>query len=169
MFPYILFVILFICKIYLSLVFRHIWESYFKDFILWSYLSLHFEAADVPVQMIFPLLLHFSQASNHLIFCHPFLLLPSIFPSIKVFSNEFAYCIRCPKYWNFCFSITPSNEYWGLISFRIDWFDLLAVQGTLKSLLQHHNSKASILQYSALFMVQLLHPYMTTGKNIEWH
>ena len=102
--------------------------------------------------------------SNHLIFCHPLLLLPSIFPSIKVFSNEPALCIRLPKYWSFTFNISPFNEHSGLISFRIDWLDLLAVQGTLKSLLQHHNSKASILQRSAFFIVQLSHPYMTTGK-----
>ena len=100
---------------------------------------------------------------NHLIFCRPFLLPPSIFPSIRVFSNESALHIRWPKYWNFSFSISPSNEYSGLISFRIDWFDLLAVQGTFKSL-QHHNSKASVLRCSAFFIVQLSHPYMTTGK-----
>ena len=104
--------------------------------------------------------------SNHLILCHPLLLLPPIFPSIRIFSNELALCIRWPKYWSFSFSISPSNEYSGLISFRIDWFDLLAVQGTLKSLLQHHNSKASILQHSALFMVELSHMYMITGKTI---
>ena len=102
--------------------------------------------------------------SNHLILCHPLLLLPSILPSIRVFSNESALLIRWPKYWSFSFNISPSNEYPGLISFRIDWFDLLAVQGTLKSLLQHHNSKASIPHCSALFMVQHSHPYMTTGK-----
>ena len=102
--------------------------------------------------------------SNHLILCHPLLLLPSVFLSIRVFSNESALCIRWPKYWSF--SISPSNEYSELISFRIDWFDLLAVQGTPKSLLQHHNSKASILQHSATFMVQLSHLYMTTGKTI---
>ena len=99
---------------------------------------------------------------NHLIFCHPLLLLPSIFPSMVVFSKESALCIRWPKYWSFSFSISPSNEYSGLISFRIDWFDLLVVQGTLKSLLQHHSSKASILWRSAFFMVQVSHPYMTT-------
>ena len=99
---------------------------------------------------------------NHLIFCHPSLLLPSIFPSISVFSSELAVCIRYPKYWSF--SISPSNEYPGLIFFQINWFDLLAVQGTLKSLLQHHNSKASILHHSAFFMVQLSHPYVATGK-----
>ena len=104
--------------------------------------------------------------SNHLILCCPLLLLPSIFPSIRVFSNETVLCIRWPKYWSFSFSISPSNEYAGLISFRMDWLDILAVQGTLKSLLQHHSSKASILQCSAFFMVQLSHPYMTTGKII---
>ena len=102
--------------------------------------------------------------SNHLIFCRPLLLLPSIFPSIRVFSNELALRISWPKYWSFSFSISPSNEYSGLISFRIDWFDLLAVQGTLKSLLQCYSSKASIFCHSALFMVQLSHPYMTTEK-----
>ena len=104
--------------------------------------------------------------SNHLILYHPLLLLPSVFPSIKVFSNESVLCIRWPKYWSFSFSISPSKEYTGLISLRIDWFDLLAVQGTLKSLLQHHSSKASILRHSAYFMGQLSHPYMTTGKTI---
>ena len=104
--------------------------------------------------------------SNHLILCHPLLLLPSVFPSIRVFSNESALRIRWPKYWSFSFSISPSNENSGLISFRMDWLDLLAVQGILKSLLQHHSSKASILQCSAFFIVQLLHPYMTTGKTI---
>ena len=104
--------------------------------------------------------------SNHLILCHPLLLLPSIFPSIRVFSNESVLPIRCPEYWHFCFSISPSNEYSGLISFRMAWLDLLEVQGSLKSLLQHHSSKASILQHSVFFMVQLSHPYMTTGKTI---
>ena len=104
--------------------------------------------------------------SNHLILCCPLLLLPSIFPSIRVFSNESALHIRWPKYWSFSFSISSSSEYSGMISFRIDWFDLLAVQGTLKSLLQHHSSKPSILQRSTFFMVQLSHPYMTTGKTI---
>ena len=102
--------------------------------------------------------------SNHLILCHPLLLLPSIFPSIRVFSNESVLRIRWPKYWSFSFSISPSSEHPGLISFRTDWLDLLAVQGTLKSLLQHHSSKASILQRSAFSIVQLSHPYMTTGK-----
>ena len=116
--------------------------------------------------------------SNHLILCRPLLILPSIFPSIRVFSSEsvlrirwpkywsFSFSIRRPKYWSFSFSIRPSNEYSGLISFRIDWFDLVAVQGTLKSLLQHHSSKTSVLWHSAFFMVQLSHPYMTTGKTI---
>ena len=104
--------------------------------------------------------------SNHLLLCHPLLLLPSIFPSIRVFSNESALPIRWPKYWSFSFNISPSNEHPGLISFRMDWLDLLAVQGTLKSLLQHHSSKASILQHSAFFTIQLLHPYMTTRKTI---
>ena len=104
--------------------------------------------------------------SNHLILCHSLLLLPSIFPSIRVFSNESALCISWPKYWNFSFSISPSNEHPGLISFRMDWLDLLAAQGTFKSLLQHHSSKASILQGSAFFTIQLSHSYMMTGKTI---
>ena len=104
--------------------------------------------------------------SNHLILCRSLLLLSSILPSIRVFTNESVLHIRWPKHWNFSFSIHPSNEYSGLISFRMDWLDLLAVQGTLKSLLQHHSSKASILRYSAFFVVQLSHPYMTTRKTI---
>ena len=104
--------------------------------------------------------------SNHLILCHPLLILPSIFPSIRVFSNESDLRIRWPKYWSFSFNISHTNEYPGLVSFRMDWLDLLTVQGTPKSLLQHHSSKASILQRSALFVVQLSHPYMTTGKTI---
>ena len=104
--------------------------------------------------------------SNHLILYRPLLLLPSIFPSLRVFSNESALCIRWPKYWNFSFNISPSNEHPGLISLRMDWLGLLAVQGALKSLLQHHSSKASILWRSAFFIVQLSHPYMTTGKTI---
>ena len=104
--------------------------------------------------------------TSHLILCHPLLLLPPIPPRIKVFSSESTLCMRWPKYWNFSFSISPSNEHPGLISFRMDWLDLLAVQGTLKSLLQHHSSKASILRHSAFFTVQLSHPYMTTGKTI---
>jgi len=103
---------------------------------------------------------------NHLILCHPLLLLPSTLPSIRVFSNESVLCIQWPKYWNFSFSISPSKEYSGLISFKMDWFDLITVQGTLKSLLQHCSSKASLPWHSAFFMVQLSHPYMTTGKTI---
>ena len=104
--------------------------------------------------------------SSHLILCHPLLLLPSIYPSIRVFSNTSTLGVRWPKYWSFSFNISPSNEHPGLIPFRMDWLDLLAVLGTLRSLLQHHSSKASILQRSAFFTVQLLHPYMTTGKTI---
>ena len=104
--------------------------------------------------------------SSHIILCHPLLLLPSIFPSIRVFSNESALCIRWPKYWSFSFKIRPTNENPGLISFKMDWLELLAVQGTLKSLLQHHSSKASILRCSAFFTVQLSHPYTATGKTI---
>ena len=110
----------------------------------------------MPVESVMP--------SNHLILCHLLLLPPSIFPSIRVFSSESAPPIRWPKYWSFSFNINPSNEYSGLIFFRMDWLDLLAVQGTLKSLLQYHSSKASILLHSAFYIVQLLHPYMTTGK-----
>ena len=105
-------------------------------------------------------------SSNHHILCHPLLLLPSVFPRIRVFLNESALRIRWPKYWSFSFSISPSDEYSGLISFSTDWFDLLVVQGTLKSLLHHHSSKASILWCSAFFMVQFSHPYLTTGKTI---
>ena len=114
----------------------------------------------MPIELVMP--------SNHLILCHPLLLLPSIFPNIRVFSDESVLHIRWPKYWSFSFSfsISPSNEYLGLFSFRMDWLHLLAVQGTLKSLLQHQNSKASVLQCSAFFIVQLSHPYMTTGKTI---
>ena len=118
----------------------------------WSLLKL------ISIKLVMP--------SNHLILCHPLLLLPSIFPSIRVFSSKFVLHIRWPKYWSFRFSFSPSNEYSGLISFRIDWFDLFVVQGTLKSLLQHYSSKASILQHSAFFIVQLSHLYMTTGKTI---
>ena len=105
-------------------------------------------------------------SSNHLILCHPLLLLPSIFPNTRVFSNESALCIRWPKYWSFSFNISPSSEHPGLISFRLDWLDCLEVKGTQNSLLQHHSSNASILQCSAFFIVQLSHPYMTTGKTI---
>ena len=113
-----------------------------------------------------PMSIELVMPSNHLFLCRPLLLLPSIFPSIRVFTNESALCIRWPKYWGFSFNISPSNEYSGLISFRMDWLDLLAVQGTLKSLLQHHSSKASILQHSAFFIVQLSSSYMTTRKTI---
>ena len=106
-------------------------------------------------------------ASSHLILCHPLLLLPPIPPSIRVFSNESTLCMRWPNYWSFSFKISPSNEHPGLISFRMDWLDLLAVQGTLKNLLQHHSSKASILWHSAFFIAQLSHPYMTTGKTMN--
>ena len=112
----------------------------------------------MPIELVVP--------SKHFILYRPILILPSIFPSIRVFSSESVLHIRWPKYWSFTFSISPSNEHSGLISFRIDWLDLLAVQGTLKSLLQHHSSKASILQHSAFFMVQLSHPYMTSGETI---
>ena len=112
----------------------------------------------MPIMLMMP--------SNHLILCRPLLLLPPIPPIIRVFSNESTLHIRCPKYWSFSFSISPSNEHPGPITFRVDWLDLLAVQGTLKSLLQHHSSKASILWHSAFFIVQLSHPYMTTGKTI---
>ena len=110
--------------------------------------------------------IYVGDASNYLILCRPLLLLPPIPPSIRVFSNESALCIRWPKYWSFSFNISPSSEHLGLISFRMDWLDLLAVQGTLMSLLQHHSSKASILLCSAFFIVQLSHPYMSTGKTI---
>ena len=112
----------------------------------------------MPIESVMP--------SNHLILCYPLLLLPSILPSMRVFSNESALLIRWPKYWSFSFNISPSNEHPGLISFRMDWLDLLAVQGTLKSLLQHHRSKASVLQRSAFFMVQLSYPYMTIKKTL---
>ena len=112
----------------------------------------------MPIELVMP--------SNHLILCHPLLLLPSIFPSMRVFSNESALCIRWPKYWSFSFNISPSNEYPGLISFRMNWWDLLTVQGALNSFLQNHSSKASILQHSPFFIVQHSHPYITTGKTI---
>ena len=122
------------------------------SFTIWILLKL------MSIELVMP--------SNHLILCHPLLLLPTIFPRIRVFSNESTLCIRWPEYWSFSFSISPSREYSGLISFKIDWFDLLSVQGTLKSLLQHHSLKASVLWLSAFFMIQLLHPYLTTGKTI---
>ena len=120
-------------------------------------LPVHHQHKPMSIELVMP--------SNHLIVCHPLLLLPSIFPSIRVFSNESTLCIRWPKYWSFSFSISPSNEYSGLIFFRLDWFDF-AVQGTLKSLLQYHSLKASILWHSAFLIVKLLHPYMTTEKTI---
>ena len=122
--------------------------------ISWSFLKLR------SIESVMPF--------SHLTLCHPLLLPPSIFPSIRVFSNESALHIRWPKYWSFSFRISPSNEYSGLISFRMDWLDFLAIQGTLKSLLQHHNSKASVLWCSAFFMVQFSHPYITTGKNYSF-
>ena len=114
-----------------------------------------------------PMSIELVKPSNHLILCRPLLLLPSIFPSIRVFSNESALCMRWPKYWTYSFNISPTNEHPGLISFRMDWLGLLSVQGTLRSLLQYHSSKASILQRSAFFIFQLSHPYMTTGKTIS--
>ena len=117
-------------------------------------------------RLLKPMSIESVMPSNHLILCRPLFLLPSIFPSIRVFSNESVLHMRYTNYWSFSFSISPSNEHLGLISFRMDWLDLLAIQGTLKSLLQHHSSKASILWHSAFFMVQLSHPYMTTGKII---
>ena len=125
-------------------------------------LPVHHQLPDFPKLMFIELVM----PSSHLILCCPLLLLPPIPPSIRVFSSESTLRMRWPKYWNFCFNISPSNEHPGLISFRMDWLDLLAVQGTLKSLLQHHGSKASILQRSVFFIVQLSHPYMTTGKTI---
>ena len=143
-------------------LFSHVWlfviprtaacQAFLSITNSWSFLKFMF------IELVMP--------SNHLILCRPLLLLPSIFPSIRVFSNESVLCIRWPEYWSFSFSISPSNEYSGLISFRMDWLDLLAVQGTLQSLLQHHSSKASVLQHSAFFMVQPSHPHRTTGKTI---
>ena len=141
---------------------------------VWEFVTLWTAACQAPLSSIISQsLLKFMSIepvmpSNHLILCRPLLLPPSIFPSIRVFSNKSVLCIRWPKYCSFSFSISPSNEYSGLISFRIDWLYFLAVQGTLKGLLQHYNSKASILQHSAFFRVQLSHPYMTAGKNIAW-
>ena len=123
---------------------------------------VHYQLADL-AQTHIP---QSAMPSNHLVLCCPLLLLPLIFPSIRVFSNESVLCIRWPKYWSFSFSISPPNKYSGLIFFRMEWLDLLVVQGTLKSLLQHHSSKASILQHSAFFMVQLTHTHMATGKTI---
>ena len=128
------------------------WQASLSFTISWNLLKL------MSIKSVMP--------SNHLILCHPLLLLHSIFPSIRIFCSESALCIRWPKYWSFSFSISSSSEYSGLISFRVDWFDLPVAQGTLKSLLQYHSSKASILQCWAFYMVQLSHPYMTTGKTI---
>ena len=128
------------------------------DYSMPGFPVLHYEFAQTQAYWISDLL-------KHLILCHPLLLLPSVFPSTRVFSNKLALHIRWPKYWGFSFSISPSNKYSGLISFRIDWFDLLVVKGALKSLLQHHGSKASVPPHSAFFMIQLSHSYMTTGKN----
>ena len=125
-------------------------------------LPVHHQLLSLPILMSIESVM----PSNHIILCHPLLLLPSIFPNIKDFSNESAFRIRWPKYWSFSFNISPSYEYSGLISFRMNWLDRLAVQGTLKSLLQHHSSKASIFWRSAFLIVQLSHPYMTTGKTI---
>ena len=134
---------------------------------LWPHGLQHASPSITNSQSLFKLTsIELVMPSNHLILCCPLLLLPSVFPSIRIFSNEPVLCIRWPKYWSFSFSISPSNEYSGLISFRIDWVDLLAVQGTLKSLRQLHSSKASMLWCSAFFMVHLSHPYMTIGKTI---
>ena len=132
----------------------------------WTAACQAFPSITSSQSLLKPMSIESVMPSNHLILCCPLLLLPSVFPSIRVFYNESVFYIRWPKYWSFSFSISPSNEYSGLTSFRTDWFDLLAVQGTLKSLLQHHGSKASILQCAVFFMVQLSHPYMTTGKTI---
>ena len=162
-----------------------LWESYYFDILLDRYYYFsHFTVEKTEVLVVqsdcstsgFSFLHHLpelaqthvhwvSDAIQHLVLCHSLLLLPSIFPNIRVFSNELALCNRWPKYWSFSFSISPSNERLGLISFKIDWFDVFEVQGTLKSLLQHHSWKASILQHST-FMVQISHPYITTGKTI---
>ena len=132
----------------------------------WTAACQAFPSITSSQSLLKPMSIESVMPSNHLILCCPLLLLPSVFPSIRVFYNESVFYIRWPKYWSFSFSISPSNEYSGLTSFRTDWFDLLVVQGTLKSLLQHHGSKASILQCAVFFMVQLSHPYMTTGKTI---
>ena len=132
----------------------------------WTAACQHYQAFTVSLSLLKLMSIELVMLSNHLILCWPLLFLPSIFPSIRVFSSELVLCIRCPKYWSFSFSISPSIEYSGLIFFRIDWFDLLAVQGTIKSLLQHHSSKASVLWHPPFFMIQLSHPYMSTGKTI---
>ena len=134
--------------------------------ILWTVACQTPLPSTIPRSLLKFIFIESVMLSNHLILCHPFPLLPSVFSSIRVFSNKLALCTRWPNYWSSGFSISPSNEYSGLISFRIEWFDPVGIQGTLKSLLQHHSSKASILQCSTFFMVQLSHPYMTTGKTI---
>ena len=147
---------------YLSVQFSHVWLFGTP----WT--AARQASLSITISRSWPKLLFIESVmpSNHLILCHPFLLLPSILPSIRVFSNELVLCIRWPKYWSFSFNISPSNGHPGLISFRMDWLDLLVVQGPLKSLLQHHRSKVSILQQSAFFIVQLSHPHKTTGKTI---
>ena len=134
------------------------WAAIYGVAQSWTRLKRLSSSSSMSIESVMP--------SSHLILCHPLLLLPPIPPSIRVFSNESTLCMRWPKYWSFSFSISPSHEHAGLVTFRMDWLDLLAVQGTLKSLLQHHSSKASILRHSAFFIVQLSHPYMTTGKTI---
>ena len=155
------------CIFYISVQFSSVAQSCLT---LWGPMDYSTPGLPVHHQLLEPTQTHVYHVyesvmlSNHLIFCHPFLLPLSIFPSLRVFSNESVLRMRWPKYWSFSFSISPSNEYLGLISFRMDWLDLLAVQGTLKSLIQHHSLKASIIWCSAFFIVQLSYPYMTTGK-----
>ena len=152
------------CKLYISVQFSRSVVS--NSVILWTAARQASLSITKSRSLLKLMSINLVMPSNHLILCHPLLLLPSIFPSIRVFSNESALRIRWPEYWSFSFSLSPSNEYSGLISFRMDWLDLLAVQGTLKSLLQYHSSKTSILWRSAFFILQLSHPYMTTGKTI---
>ena len=155
------------CIFYISVQFSSVAQSCLT---LWDPMDYSTPGLPVHHQLLEPTQTHVYHVyesvllSNHLIFCHPFLLPLSIFPSLRVFSNESVLRMKWPKYWSFSFSISPSNEYLGLISFRMDWLDLLAVQGTLKSLIQHHSLKASIIWCSAFFIVQLSYPYMTTGK-----
>ena len=159
----------FLKKTFLSIVQFSSFQSLSRVWLFATPWTAAFQAS-LPItssqSLLKPMLIESVMPSNHLILCHPLLLLPSIFPSIKVFSNESVLGIRWPKYQSFSFNISYSNEYSGLISFRVDWLDLLAVKGTLKSLLQHHSSKPSILQRSAFFIFQLSHPYMTTGKTV---
>ena len=161
------FEILFLYTYFFPLYYLKVNRRYHDQFSRWSVAahqaSLSITNSQSPPK---PMSIQSVMPSNHLILCRPLLLLPSVFPSIRVFSNESALHIRWPKYWSFSFNISLSNEHPGLISFRMDWLNLLAVQGTLKSLLQHHSSKASILRRSAFFIVQLSHPYVTTGKTI---